>query len=197
MDGHKPAAPPVPEHAPIEPDETSIIERPVLPTMTDPVRGRVSEVADGPEYDLDFRAHPERYRHTSDERGAFKIEPYKSELLPEWTVATLVDAETSAEVIFERYREYRAEGEFVGMDMARKYLQMGWTRAMRYAKYPGGRKYERDADGNRVEREPQEWYDAEKRKIALVYREYLDRVREDDAYQRAKQRHRKQYTDDG
>jgi hypothetical protein len=192
MDGHKPAAPPVPEHAPIEPDETSIIERPLLPTMTDPVRGRVSEVADGPEYDLDFRAHPERYRHTSDERGAFKIEPYKSELLPEWTVATLVDAETSAEAIFERYREYRAEGEFVGMDMARKYLQMGWTRAMRYAKYPGGRKYERDADGNRVEREPQEWYDAEKRKIALVYREYLDRVREDDAYQRAKQRHREQ-----
>jgi hypothetical protein len=161
-------------------------------TENGPVRGDVSEVEDGPEYDLDFREHPERYRHTPDERGAFKIEPYKSELLPLWGVATLDDAEEGAAAIHERYREYREAGEFVGMDMARKYLQMGWTRAMRYAKYPGGKKYERD-DGDRVEREPQEWYDPEKREIALVYREHLDRVREDDAYERAKREHRERY----
>ncbi len=29
----------------------------------------------------------------------------------------------------EHPEEYRAAGEFVGMDMARKYLQMGWTRS--------------------------------------------------------------------
>ena len=162
-------------------------------TENGPVRGDVDEVEDGPEYDLDFREHPERYRHTPDERGAFKIEPYKSELLPLWGVATLDDAEEGAAAIHERYREYREAGEFVGMDMARKYLQMGWTRAMRYAKYPGGKKYERDDDGDRVEREPQEWYDPEKRKIALVYREHLDRVREDDAYERAKREHRERY----
>jgi len=162
-------------------------------TENGPVRGDVNEVEDGPEYDLDFREHPERYRHTPDERGAFKIEPYKSELLPLWGVATLDDAEEGAAAIHERYREYREAGEFVGMDMARKYLQMGWTRAMRYAKYPGGKKYERDDDGDRVEREPQEWYDPEKREIALVYREHLDRVREDDAYERAKREHRERY----
>ena len=162
-------------------------------TENGPVRGDVSEVEDGPEYDLDFREHPERYRHTPDERGAFKIEPYKSELLPLWGVATLDDAEEGAAAIHERYREYREAGEFVGMDMARKYLQMGWTRAMRYAKYPGGKKYERDDDGDRVEREPQEWYDPEKREIALVYREHLDRVREDDAYERAKREHRERH----
>lgn len=155
----------------------------------DPVRGDVSEVEDGPEYDLDFRAHPERYRHTSDERGAFKIEPYKSELLPEWGIASLSEAEAGAEAIHDRYRTYRDDGDFVGMDMARKYLQMGWTRAMRYAKYPGGQKYETDSSGNRVERDPQEWYDDEKREIALVYKEYLDRVRDDEAYQRAKREH--------
>jgi hypothetical protein len=160
--------------------------------MSDPVRGDVPEVEDGPEYDLDFREHPERYRHTPDERGAFKIEPYKSELLPLWAVATLEDAEEGAEAVFERYREYRADDDFVGMDLARKYLQMGWTRAMRYAKYPGGNKYE-TVDGERVERDPQEWYDAEKREIALVYREYLDRVREDNAYERAKCDHRERY----
>ena len=162
-------------------------------TENGPVRGDIDEVEDGPEYDLDFREHPERYRHTPDERGAFKIEPYKSELLPLWGVATLDDAEEGAAAIHERYREYREAGEFAGMDMARKYLQMGWTRAMRYAKYPGGKKYERDDDGDRVEREPQEWYDPEKREIALVYREHLDRVREDDAYERAKREHRERY----
>jgi hypothetical protein len=162
--------------------------------MADPVRGEVTEVADGPEYDLDFRDHPERYRHTSDERGAFKIEPYKSELLPEWGVATLAEAEDGAETIYQQYQRYREREEFVGMDMARKYLQMGWTRAMRYAKYPGGQKYER-TDGERVERDPQEWYDAEKRDIALVYREYLDDVRDDPAYEQAKRRHRERYGD--
>lgn len=140
--------------------------------MSDPVRGSVSEVPDGPEYDLDFRANPGRYRHTPDERGAFKIEPYKSQLLPEWGIATLDDAESGAEAIYGRYESYREGDDFVGMDIARKYLQMGWTRAMRYAKYPGGQKYERDEDGTRVEREPREWYDPEKREIALVYREY-------------------------
>lgn len=165
--------------------------------MADPVRGDVREVADGPEYDLDFREHPERYRHTPDERGAFKIEPYKSELLPAWGIATLADAEEGAAALDERYREYRDESDFVGMDVARKYLQMGWTRAMRYAKYPGGQKYETDADGDRVERDPQEWYDDEKREIALVYKRRLDRVRDDEAYERAKRRHRAEYGDDG
>jgi hypothetical protein len=56
---------------------------------------------------------------------------------------------------------------------------------MRYAKYPGGQKYERE-DGERVEREPIQWYDEEKREIALIYKDHLDSVRADDAYERAK-----------
>ncbi len=163
--------------------------------MADPVRGDVSEVADGPEYDLDFRATPARYRSTSDERGVFKIEPYKSELLPVWGIATLEEARAGIEAIEERYRRYRSTGDFVGMDMARKYLQMGWTRAMRYAKYPGGKKYERDDDGTRREREPQQWYDEEKREIARQYKTALDRVREDPAYSRARDDHRERYGD--
>lgn len=34
------------------------------------------------------------------------------------------------------------ENDFVGADMARKCLQMGYTRARRYANYPGGKKYQ-------------------------------------------------------
>jgi hypothetical protein len=143
---------------------------------------------DGPEYDVNFRDHPEEYEIGRGERGVFKVQPYKGELLPNWTVKTLGEAEEAAETIFEQFREYQREDDFVGMDMARKYLQMGYTRAMRYAKYPGGRKYE---DGE--EREPQEWYDEEKREIAKRFEEKWKRVREDDAYRRAKDEHRERY----
>jgi hypothetical protein len=112
------------------------------------------------------------------EQGAFKIQPYKDELLPLWTIETLDGAETAARELFERFREYGEQDDFVGMDMARKYLQMGWTRSLRYAKYPGGKKY--DDDG--TERDPQEWYDEEKYEISQVYRAYLDRVEADEAY---------------
>jgi hypothetical protein len=133
---------------------------------------------DDPEYDVDFRDRPEQYEVGRGEEGAFKVQPYKDELLPLWDVKTLAGAEEAAAAIFERFREYRAADEFPGMDMARKYLQMGWTRSLRYAKYPGGRK--RADDG--TEREPQQWYDEEKYEISQVYREYLDRVREDETY---------------
>ena len=160
--------------------------------MSDPVRGDVPEREDGPEYAVDFREHPARYRPTDDERGVFKIEPYKSELLPLWTISDLESAEDAATAIRERYREYRARGEFVGMDLARKYLQMGWTRALRYAKYPGGQKYVDDE-----ERDPQRWYDDEKYEISQVYRDHLDAVRSDEEYERLRERHRERYGDDG
>jgi hypothetical protein len=140
---------------------------------------------DDPDYDVDFREHPEAYEVGRGEEGAFKIQPYKDELLPLWSITTLPEAREAAEAIFERFEAYREAGEFPGMDMARKYLQMGWTRSLRYAKYPGGRKYDDDGE----EREPKQWYDEEKYEISQVYRKYLDRVREDPAYEAAKQAH--------
>ncbi len=138
--------------------------------------------SDGPEYDVNFRENPEEYEIGRGEQDVFKCEPYKSELLPLWSIKTVDEAETSAETIHEQFCEYRAAGEFPGMDLARKYLQMGWTRAMRYAKYPGGQKYD---DGEK--REPQEWYDEEKREIASIYKEQLDRVRDDETYRRRRE----------
>ncbi|MDS0300012.1 DUF4385 domain-containing protein [Halogeometricum sp. S1BR25-6] len=141
--------------------------------------------ADGPEYDIDFREHPEKYDIGRGEEGVFKVEPYKSELLPHWSYADEASAEESAREIYKRYEDYRENGEFVGMDMARKYLQMGYTRSMRYARYPGGQKYE---EGE--ERDPEEWADEEKRAAAVVFEEYLERVREDERYQKMKEEHR-------
>jgi hypothetical protein len=143
-------------------------------------------VSDDPEYDVNFREHPEQYEIGRGSEGAFKIQPYKDELLDHWTVSDLAAARQGAAAIYDRFLEYRADDDFVGMDMARKYLRMGYTRAMRYAKYPGGRKY--DDDG--TQRTPQEYYDEEKREIALIYEEYWQQVRNDERYQERKRRHR-------
>jgi len=145
-----------------------------------------TESDNGPEYGIDFRERPSRYEIGRGEEGVFKIEPYKSELLPLWSYKDEDAARASAEAIYKRYEQYREDDELPGMDMARKYLQMGYTRAMRYAKYSGGQKYTDAGD----EREPEQWADEEKRSAALVFEEYWEHVREDDAYQRAKERHR-------
>mgnify|MGYP006297226179 CR=1 FL=1 len=137
------------------------------------------------EYDVDFRAHPEAYRYSADEKGVFKVEPYKSELLPLWGYADEGTAKESVEALAERYTAYRDAEEFVGMDMVRKYLRMGFTRAMRYAKYPGGQKY--DDDG--TEREPERWADPDKRAAALVYKDAWERARDDPDYQRLQRHH--------
>jgi len=138
-----------------------------------------------PTYDIDFREHPECYRYSSDEKGVFKVEPYKSELLPHWQYRDEEAAVESVEAIRSRYLTYRDAGEFVGMDMARKYLQMGFTRAMRYAKYPGGKKY----GENGQKREPQQWADPDKRAAAVRFREAWQQVRADETYQNMKQYH--------
>ena len=136
-------------------------------------------------YDVDFRDRPECYRYQSGEQGAFKVQPYKDELLPHWGFKNEETAEAAVAALRDKYEAYRAQDDFVGMDMARKYLQMGFTRAMRYAKYPGGQKY--DDDG--TERAPQQWADPEKRAAAVVFRDAWQALTDDPAYQRAKAHH--------
>jgi hypothetical protein len=141
-------------------------------------------MTDGPEYDTDFREHPEEYEVGRGEEGVFKVEPYKSELLDRWGYADRETADEAGAAIYTKYREYRDEGDFPGMDMARKYLQMGYTRAMRYARYPGGQKYE-----NEEERDPEKWVDHDKREAALIYETWWEKVENDEVYQQAKSEH--------
>ena len=143
------------------------------------------------EYEVNFREQPEAYRYQSGEQGVFKVQPYKDELLPDWSFKDEPAAEESVAALQEKYEDYRAEEDFVGMDMARKYLQMGFTRAMRYAKYPGGQKY--DEDG--TEREPEQWADPEKRASAIVFRDAWQDLTDDPTYQRLKERHRDEMYD--
>lgn len=91
--------------------------------------------------DIDFRVHPERYKIGKGEQGVLIAEPYKSEILPHWKFATPEKAITSADKILSMFFEYKKQKDFVGMDMARKFLQMGYTRSRRYANHKGGKKY--------------------------------------------------------
>ena len=94
---------------------------------------------------IDFRRHPELYRVGKGEQGVLMVEPYKSEILPHWRFKTPAIARKSANKIYKLFLEYKANEDFVGMDMTRKFLQMGYTRSRRYANHKSGRKYEKDS----------------------------------------------------
>ncbi|MDG3006179.1 DUF4385 domain-containing protein [Paludisphaera mucosa] len=92
--------------------------------------------------DVDYRANPELYRVGKGEQGVLICEPYKSELTPHWRFKTPEIAKVSSRAIYKLFLAHLRRGDFVGADMARKFLQMGFTRARRYANYKGGRKYD-------------------------------------------------------
>jgi len=129
---------------------------------------------------VDLRKHPEAYRIGRGEQDVFHAEPYKSELLPLWSFKDAEAAKESAEAIHGRFREYRDEGDFVGMDVARKYLQMGYTRSRRYAKYKGGNK-------SKLLEEPDP---VKSRAAEIFYKKWRDAA-EDEEYLRLKEEHRR------
>lgn len=93
---------------------------------------------------IDYRQHPELYKVGKGEQGVLICEPYKSEIGKYWRFRNKEIAVQSSQRIFQLFEGYLANDEFVGADMARKYLQMGFTRARRYANYKGGKKYDKD-----------------------------------------------------
>jgi hypothetical protein len=143
----------------------------------------------GSEYATNFRKYPERYKIGRGESGVFKVQPYKGELLPLWEYADRTAADESGEAIYGKFLEYRDADDFVGMDMSRKYLQMGYTRSMRYARYPGGQKY--DDDGKECEQ--QHWADHDKREAALIFEVWWNTVEDDETYKTQKETHRENH----
>lgn len=93
---------------------------------------------------LNFRSSPELYRVGKGEQGVLLVEPYKSEILPHWRFKTPEIAKESSEKIYQMFLDYLEKDDFVGADMARKFLQMGYTRSRRYANHKSGRKYQKN-----------------------------------------------------
>lgn len=148
------------------------------------------------DYDLDFettdfRQHPEMYRVGRGEQGVLLVQPYKSEILPHWRFRTPEIAEESVQAIWDWFIQYRDAGDFVGMDMARKFLQMGFTRSRRYANHHSGRKYDPET-GKTLPQDPDS-ETSEKAESARIFKQYLDRANADPIYRQALALHREQF----
>ncbi|GAA4329006.1 DUF4385 domain-containing protein [Mucilaginibacter gynuensis] len=102
--------------------------------------------------DIDYRAHPENYRVGKGKQGVLTCEPCKSEIGPYWRFKSEDVAKESSKKIYELFLAYLEAGDFVGADMARKYLQMGYTHARRYANYKGGKKDDAEKNHAQLER---------------------------------------------
>ncbi len=137
---------------------------------------------------IDFREHPELYRIGKGEQGVLLVEPYKSEILPFWRFKTPEMARRSAGKIYKMFLEYKAQGDFVGMDMARKFLQMGYTRSRRYANHKSGQKYKANSE-EILEREE----NATKAESARIFHEKWKKAREDKKYLELKEHHKERY----
>jgi len=137
---------------------------------------------------VDFRRHPELYRVGKGEQGVLLVEPYKGEILPHWRFKTVAEAEKSSAKIYNMFLAYLTAEDFPGADMARKFLQMGWTRARRYANHTGGRKYDKTT-GEELPRSE----DKEKAAAAAVFYERYVTARQHAGYVRQKQRHQERY----
>ncbi|WP_066836137.1 DUF4385 domain-containing protein [Rufibacter ruber] len=158
----------------------------------------------------DFRLHPELYRVGVGEQGVLLVEPYKSEILPHWRFKNVQLATASAQKIYQLFEEYLGQQDFVGADMARKFLQMGFTRARRYANHQSGHKYTASHEdksaslpypyssgsahkGNKELPQAEDALTNEKAQAAAIFKEYWFRAKDHPEYLRQKQLFREKY----
>ena len=131
--------------------------------------------------DVDYRAEPERYRVGKGEQGFVNLTKVSSGA--HWRFATPAVATLSSNKIYQMFERYLERDDFVGTDMARKFLQMGYARARRYANYKGGKKYDKEDGYKRKERGTG---DPEKAKNATTFREFWKKAEADPRYAKRK-----------
>ena len=130
---------------------------------------------------LDFTDKKVRklYRIGRGEQGVLLVRPYTNDICKYWRFKTLKEAEVSSQKIFDMYLDYRIQKDFIGMDMCRKFLEMGFTRARRYANHKDGNKY--DSNG-KVKPQEKDWATSEKAKSARRFKDFRDLVTQDEFY---------------
>ena len=130
---------------------------------------------------LDFTDFETRklYRIGRGEQGVLLVRPYTDDICKYWKFKTPTIAFQSANQIYFSYAQYRAKDDFIGMDMCRKFLEMGFTRARRYANHKDGKKY--DKNGN-IRPQEKDWSTSDKAISARIFKTYRDRVTKDAKY---------------
>ena len=83
--------------------------------------------------------------------------------------------------------EYKSRKDFVGMDMARKFLEMGFTRARRYANHSSGLKYGETGSLLPIE---SDCLTNQKAKAAQIFKKVRDKAAYDPEYQQQRKQWR-------
>ena len=132
--------------------------------------------------EIDYSRSPLLYEIGRGQQGVLICEPYKSQLYPIWKFRTEDIARESAEKIFQKFKDYLAQGDFVGADMAKKYLHMGFTRSRRYANHKSGKKWSNESGEWKILPQEKDWDTNEKARSAKVFYSYWKQAREDEEY---------------
>ena len=132
---------------------------------------------------IDFKDERNRklYRIGRGEQGVLLVRPYTNDICTHWRFKTLDEAVTSSNKIYSMYLNYREEEDFIGMDMCRKFLEMGFTRSRRYANHNTGKKY--DNEGKVRPQEP-DHMTSKYAKSAQIFKKIRDIVAKCDTYVR-------------
>ena len=140
---------------------------------------------------LDFTDEETRklYRIGRGEQGVLLVRPYTDDICPHWRFKTPEIAVKSSNKIFAMYLDYRDEEDFIGMDMCRKFLEMGHTRARRYANHNSGKKY--DAEGN-VRPQEEDHATSKYAQSATIFKKVRDIVAKNSTYVRMRKEWRSQ-----
>lgn len=179
------------EKKPTEPSKSPPVPRDAQAEGTSPSTSPPPPPSPLPAPALDSAALRYSYEIGRGEKGVLTFEPYKGLLLPHWAFRTAAVARGSSRALWAAFRSYVARGDFVGADMARKFVQMGMTRARRYANHKGGRKYAR-ATGERLERwtggtEEEVRKREEKEAASEIFKAVWRRCIEDEEYKKLKE----------
>ena len=126
-----------------------------------------------------FEPNDPRYRIGRGEQGVLLVRPYTNNICKHWRFKTLKEAKVSSQKIFDLYLDYRIQKDFVGMDMCRKFLEMGFTRSRRYANHKSGKKYD---ENGKVRPQEKDWATSDKAKSAKLFKDARNRVTTDPKY---------------
>ena len=138
------------------------------------------------DYDLDYKKLDftdeetrKLYRIGRGEQGVPLVRPYTNDICAHWRFVNETIARKSADKIYSMFCDYKDKQDFIGMDMARKFLEMGFTRSRRYANHSSGKKYAED--GSIRPQSPDALY-CEKARSARVFKKMRDKVAKDETY---------------
>tara|TARA_Y100000593_G_scaffold91557_1_gene180727 strand:+ start:14151 stop:14666 length:516 start_codon:yes stop_codon:yes gene_type:complete len=138
---------------------------------------------------IDYRENPNLYEIGRGQQGVLTCEPYKSELHPLWRFKTPEEAQLSALQIINKFFQYLEEDDFVGADMAKKYLHMGFTRSRRYYNHSSGTKWTKE--NGEWEVLPFDRTETRFLESSEIFQSYWKMAREDTKYLKMKKKFKK------